>query len=136
MVSKCYGYVKMKIREIISETVTQKKITKRQQQASRGLNTFSDAEGWNSDYTSYRVGMAVAGTDGITPPDIDAKSWIGKSKSAHPYTKEEQDMLKMAYKAAGAKYTDLNKGNMNSEELETTNKVSPVSKPKRNKYGV
>ncbi len=71
-----------------------------------------------------------------TMPDIDPKSWIGKKKAAFPYTKEEADILKMAYKAAGASYTDLNHGDLESKELDSTYKTSPVSKQKRNKYGV
>lgn len=126
----------MRANEFITEALSQKKISKRQQQSTKGLNTYSDGEKWNSDYTAYRLGQAVAGTDGITPPDIDAKSWIGKSKSTHPYTKEEQEMLKQAYKAVGATYQDLNHGDMESRELDTTNKVSPVATPKKNKYGI
>ena len=129
--------VNMKIYEIISEgTVTQKKISKRQQQSTAGLNVFSDGEKASGDYTMYRLGMAVACTDGVITPDINGKSWIGKSKSAHPYTRQEQEMLKKAYKAVGANYQDLNHGDMASQELETTNKTSPVAQPKRNKYGV
>jgi len=125
----------MKVKEIISEA-TQAKLTKRQSQSSRGINTFGDAERANSDYVQFRVGMAVACTDGKIVPDVDRKSWIGKRKAAFPYTKEEQEMLKIAYKVAGAKYDDPNHGDMRSLELDTTNKISPVAKPKRNKYGV
>lgn len=102
------------------------KISKRLQAATRGLNTFSDAERWNSDYTLSRLGQAVACTDGTNVPDIDPKSWIGKSKSTHPYTREEQDMLKQAYKAIGASWQDLNGGDMDSEEHPAVNKISPV----------
>lgn len=102
------------------------KIPRRLQVATRGLNTFSDAERWNSDYTLSRLGQAVACTDGTNTPDVDPKSWIGKSKSTHPYTKEEQAMLKQAYKVIGASYKDLNGGDMNSEEMSEVNKVSPV----------
>jgi hypothetical protein len=35
-------------------------------------------------------------------------------------------MLKQAYKAAGADYQDLNKGDLKSEELDSTNKSSPM----------
>lgn len=125
----------MRAKEFILET-TQKKITKRQKESTRGLNVYSDAEKWNSDYVAYRLGMAVACTDGYIDPDMEAKSWVGKSKSTHPYTKEEQEMLKKAYKAVGANYKDLNHGDLESCELDTINKVSPVSKPKKNKYGV
>jgi hypothetical protein len=38
----------------------------------------------------------------------------------------EQRMLKQAYKAAGAKWTDLNSGDMDSEEVKSTNTQSPV----------
>jgi hypothetical protein len=125
----------MKIYEIIAEA-KEAKLTKRQSQSSKGIHTFGDAEKANSDYVQFRVGMAAASTDGKTMPDIDPKSWIGKKKAAFPYTKEEADILKMAYKAAGASYTDLNHGDLESKELDSTYKTSPVSKQKRNKYGV
>jgi hypothetical protein len=103
---------------------------KRRRSATRGLNTFQDTDrwqsGWNTDYTTLRVMMAAASTDGKTPPNIDGQSWVGKSASAHPYTQEEQDMLKLAYQAAGAKYRDLNHGDMDSEEMNTVNKTSPI----------
>ena len=82
----------MRAREFISEAHPGK-ISKRLQAATRGLNTFSDGEKWNTDYTLNRVMMAAACTDGTFVPDIDWKSWVGKAKSAHPYTKEEQEML-------------------------------------------
>ncbi len=125
----------MKVTEVISEAI-QGKMSKRAEQASRGVNTYGDAEHRSSDYVAYRLGMAVAGTDGKNTPTMDRKSWIGKDKSTHPYTEEEQEMLKKAYKAVGADWKDLNHGDMRSMELDSTNKTSPVSKPKRNKYGV
>lgn len=127
----------MKVNEVITEAkIKQAKMTKRQNQPTRGVHTFGDAERANSDYVQFRVGMAVASTDGKTKPDIDAKSWIGKKKASFPYTKEEADMLKLAYQAAGASYDDINNGDLHSKELDSTNKVSPVAKPKRNKYGI
>lgn len=125
----------MRAHEFITER-KEGRLTKRQQQPTKGLNTYSDAEMWNSDYTLYRLGLAVACTDGKTAPDMDMKSWIGKKKSTHPYTPEEQEMLILAYKAAGANYTDINKGDMESKELDSTEVVSPVAQPKRNRYGV
>jgi hypothetical protein len=115
----------MRANEFMAES-SQKKISKRQSQSTTGLNTYGDAEHMSSDYTSYRLGMAVAGANGKDPIDMKAKSWIGKKKTTHPYTKEEQDMLKQAYKAVGAEYKDLNKGDMKSKELDSTNKTSPV----------
>lgn len=119
----------MRASEFISaqlNEIADAKISKRLQSATRGLNIFSDNERWNSDYTLSRLGQAVACTDGIITPDIDPKSWIGKNKSTHPYTKEEQAMLKKAYKAIGASYRDLNGGDMDSEEHPAVNKISPV----------
>jgi hypothetical protein len=102
------------------------RITKRQQSGTRGLNTFGDGERRNNDYTLNRVMMAVAATDGTFLPDLDKKSWAGKDKTAHPYTQQEQDMLKMAYQAAGARYQDVNGGDMNSEEPPGGNTTSPI----------
>jgi hypothetical protein len=115
----------MRASEFISES-SQKKISKRQIQSTAGLNTYTDSEQLSGDYTSYRLGMAVAGSNGKDPVSMPAKGWVGKKKTTHPYTKEEQAMLKQAYKAVGAKYQDLNHGDMTSKELDDTHKVSPV----------
>jgi hypothetical protein len=125
----------MKINEVIVEA-TVGKLTKRQQQSTRGLNKFTDGDRWNGDYTLYRLGLAVASTDGKTVPDTDKESWVGKWKVAAPYTQADQDMLERAYEAVGAKHEDLNHGDMRSQELEGTNKSSPVAARKKNKYGV
>lgn len=119
----------MRAREFIPSQLNEiadAKISKRLQAATRGLNVFSDGERWNSDYTLSRLGQAVACTDGTNMPDMDPKSWVGKNKTTHPYTKEEQAMLKKAYQAIGAAYKDLNGGDMDSEEHPEVNKVSPV----------
>lgn len=125
----------MKVREVIIE-MREPKPTKRQAQSTIGLNTYKDGERADSTYTSYRLGMAVAGANGKDPIEMDGKSWAGKNKTTHPYTEEEQEMLKQAYKAVGAKYKDLNRGDLKSQELDSTNKTSPVAKRKLNKYGV
>ena len=103
-------------------------IGKRKQEATVGLNVFYDAERANSDYVLNRVMMAVACADGSNKPiDMDAKSWVGKKRSAHPYTEIEQRMLKQAFKAAGATYTDLNHGDLKSQELPAVNTTSPMN---------
>jgi hypothetical protein len=115
----------MRAREFITER--DGVIGKRRQAATVGLNLFSDGERTSSSYTLNRVMMAAAMADGSGRPlDIDEKSWVGKQRSAHPYTKVEQEMLKQAYKAAGAVYTDLNSGDLDSEEVLSTNTQSPV----------
>jgi len=125
----------VKLREILSE-VRAGKINPTHQQSSRGVNTYKDGERASGDYTEYRLSLALACADGKTPIEMDPKSWFGKKKLAFPYTKIEQDMLKQGYKVVGAKYKDLNHGDLNSEELETVNKISPIASPRRNKYGI
>lgn len=125
----------MKITEVINEG-RKGKLTSRQRLATRGLNKFSDGEKWNGDYTLYRLGLAVAATDGKTVPDMDEESWVGKWKVTAPYSKADQDMLNAAYKAVGANVKDINKGDMRSQELKSTNKTSPLAQKKKNKYGV
>jgi hypothetical protein len=115
----------VRAREFITER--DGKIGKRRQSATVGLTLFKDGERSNSDYTLNRVMMAVAMANGDgSAINMDEKSWIGKQRGAFPYTEIEHEMLKQAFKAAGAVYTDLNHGDMDSEELESTNKQSPV----------
>jgi len=126
----------MKINEVIVETRAGK-VPNGYKEASTGIQTFSDKEGSNTDYTHYRLGLALASCDGKTPlVDMDPKSFYGKKHTAHPYTQEEAAMLKQAYKIAGADSSDLNNGNLNSMELSDTNKSSTTAKPKKNRYGV
>jgi hypothetical protein len=124
----------MKIKDIIVETKGELK--KRQRFAMRGLNKFTDGKKWNSDYTLYRLGLALASTDGKYMPEVDEESWIGKWKVTAPYSKAEQEMLKLAYKTVHADHEDLNKGDMRSQEGPTVNKSSVVPGKKKNKYGV
>lgn len=124
----------MKIHEVINES--HGLLKDRQRLATRGLNKFSDGKKWNGDYTLYRLGLALASTDGKQIPDVDEDSWIGKWKLAAPYTKAEQDMLNLAYKTVGANVQDINHGDLKSQEGPTINKSSPVASNKKNKYGV
>ena len=116
----------MRAPEFISES-KKGKISTRQQQATRGLNIFSDTQ-YDRTYDLNRVMMAVACSDGVNPIDMNSESWVGKNNTAHPYTEIEQDMLNLAYKAAGITNKDLNKGDMRSQELPGTNAQS-IAKP-------
>ena len=118
----------MRANEFISET-KMGKISKRQQQSTRGLNIFSKKiDSYDRNYDLNRLMMAVASSDGVNPIDMPAESWVGKHNTTHPYTKEEQAMLKLAYKAAGLEYKDLNNGDLDSEEVPDTNTQS-IAKP-------
>lgn len=121
----------MRANEFITEAVTEKKIGKighRKQDSTKGLHKFRDENLADRVYELNRIMMAVASTDGTFVPDIDGESWAGRYNIATPYTQEEQDMLLMAYKSAGSEYHDMNKGDLRSLELDSTNKQS-VTKP-------
>jgi len=102
------------------------RITKRQQSGSVGLHLFGDASRVNNTYTLNRVMMAAAATDGTFDPDIDQESWVGKLRTAHPYTQADVDKLKRAYRAAGAFYRDINNGDIKSQEPPGGNDRSPI----------
>lgn len=127
----------MKIREIIVENQNGD-IPEAGHEASVGMHIYDEGNGsnWTSDYKQYRLGLALACTDGTSIPKMDQESWIGKKKTTHPYTKLEAEMLKRAYLAVGANYKDLNNGDLRSLELSDVNKTSPTAKPKKNRYGV
>lgn len=114
----------MRAHEFITEG-NKGKVSARQQQSTVGLNVFAISQ-YDRTYDLNRVMMAVASTDGKTIPDLSSESWVGKNNTAHPYTTVEQDMLKMAYKAAGVPFKDLNKGDLDSEELDSTQDQSPI----------
>jgi hypothetical protein len=115
-----------------NEFITEKrlgKISNRAQQPSKGIITYGDEDGISGDYVSFKLGQAMAMADGSGKPlDMDGISWYGKRKTVQPYSELEQNMFKQAAKAVGADYKDINKGDINSEELSSTNTVSPVSK--------
>jgi len=113
-------------------------IPKAGKEASVGIHIYDEGDGstWASDYKLYRLGLAVACTDGTSIPEMDQESWTGKKKTSHPYTKLEAEMLKRAYLAVGAEYDDANRGDLRSLELPDVNKVSPVAKKQKNQYGV
>ena len=115
----------MRANEFVSESKIGK-IGNRTQMSTIGLHKFRDENCADRTYELNRIMMAVAVTDGTFVPDIDGESWAGRYNIAVPYTQEEQNMLMMAYKAAGSEYHDLNKGDLKSKELDSTNSRSTV----------
>jgi len=79
-------------------------------------------------YDLNRIMQIVAGADGKTMPLIPKQSWAGKNNTAHPYTKEESNMLKHAYKAYGADWDDALAPNDEEKSLEPddVHNISPV----------
>lgn len=122
----------MRASEFINESYNAAKPTKRQHYASKGMHKFRDPQGYDRTYEMNRIGMALACTDGEIEPDVDQESWAGRFNTSHPYTDVEQKMLQKAYKAMGSAYVDLNHGDLGSDELDSTNNVSPVIANKRN----
>lgn len=117
----------MRAKEFIVEK-KQGKIRKTYHDASVGLHKFRDPGGYDRAYELNRVMMAAACADGTDAPlDMDQASWIGKYNTAQPYTKEEQKMLKQAFKAVGSETHDLNHGDLESREHPAVNTTSPVT---------
>lgn len=115
----------MRAREFVAEAKIGP-VGQRRSAATRGLHKFRDETFSDRVYELNRVMMAVASTDGTFVPDIDQESWAGRHDVAAPYTKQEADMLKQAFKATGSWNQDLNHGDMESQEVQSTNKNSPV----------
>ena len=116
----------MRAREFLIEKHVGK-IGRRKSQSTVGLNKFRDADLADRVYELNRVMMAAACTDGTFVPDTDHESWAGRYNVAMPYTEVEQAMLEKAFQAVGSDYEDLNRGDLKSKELESTNKRSPVT---------
>ena len=102
-------------------------ISKRLRYATRGLHKFRDQKFADRVYELNRVMMAVASNNGQEfVNELDSESWSGRHDVAAPYTKEEADMLKLAYDAVGSKHWDLNHGDMESQEHPAVNSTSPI----------
>ena len=116
----------MRAREFIVEAKVGP-VGKRRSAATRGLHKFRDETFADRLYELNRVMMAAASTDGTFVPELDGESWSGRHDIAAPYTEVEAEMMNRAYEATGAWHRDLNHGNMDSEELKSTNTQSPVT---------
>ena len=115
----------MRAREFVAEAHVGP-VGKRRSAATRGLHKFRDETYADRLYELNRVMMAAACTDGTFVPELDQESWAGRHDIAAPYTKQEADMMKRAYEATGSWNQDLNDGDMESRELDSVNKQSPV----------
>ena len=115
----------MRATEFVTED-TVGKMSKRQNQATVGLNKFRDNKFADRVYELNRVMMAVASTDGTFVPELDGESWAGRNNIAAAYTQQEQQKLNMAYKAIGSTYVDINHGDLRSQEHPAVHVTSPV----------
>lgn len=87
-----------------------------------------------SAYTGFRFGLALAGAPTF-PTEMEADTWLGGDPLLEPYTDIEFEMVKAAAVQVGAGKIQ-NWSGKRSQEVADVNKVSPVAKPKKNKYGV
>lgn len=121
----------MRAKEFIRESV--KPLRKSAKQSLPNLITAPSLDNNNHPYLAYRFGVALAPS-----PDTDGvydEGPIGSAFSMIDYTSGDEEIRKAAGKKMGIKFA---KGTgRGSEELKgVINTVSPVAKPKKNRYGV
>jgi len=119
----------MRAKEFLTEDNSKGYISKRYRYPTRGLHKFQDVEGRDRVYELNRVMMAIASASGESANEqleLDSESWAGTNNVAFPYTEEEANMLKAAYKAVGSEWEDINSGDLESVELPSINTESPV----------
>jgi len=123
----------MKIKDIIREAADYSG-AKGMEHAN--MASLPDAHIWpeldnSSGYKAYRFGVAMAG---LPNNKMDVAGPTGLKMVTIGYTQAERDILDAASKTMGTPKVRLS--TTNSGEAKDTDKVSPVAKPKRNKYGV
>lgn len=125
----------MKIKDIISEGNVGAR-PRNATHADTGEWKFRDNGGYDRVYNLNRVMMAAAMADGSNKPlDVDQASWADKYNMARPYTEEEHNMMKQAFKTIDSEF-EHSESDHKSKELPDTHKSSPVAARKKNKYGV
>lgn len=125
----------MKIKDIISESKPGER-PHNANYADTGEWKFRDVGGYDRTYNLNRVMMAAAMADGSGKPvDVDQSSWVEKYNTARPYTEQEHNMMKSAFKTIDSEYKHSEKDHK-SKETPDTHKQSPVPTKKKNRYGV
>jgi hypothetical protein len=123
----------MKIKDIIREAADYKGASGMEH---ANMASLPDAHIWpeldnSSGYKAYRFGVAMAG---LPNNKMDVAGPTGLKMVTIGYTQAERDILDAAAKTMGTPKVRLS--TQDSGEAKDTDKVSPVAKPKRNKYGV
>jgi hypothetical protein len=121
----------MKINEIVSEGLAREKMRPMHSQALDNLTQYDALDNNNNPYLAYRFGVALAGSPS---GDIDQRSTIGSNFHMIDYSAADEEIRKGAERVMGIKPSRST--GSGSAELASVNKTSPVSKPKKNKYGV
>lgn len=122
----------MRAKEFINEDV--KPLRKSVKQSMPNLTSAPKLDNNNHPYLAYRFGVALA----PSPDDngMYSEGPLGSYFTMVDYTDSDAEIRNAAAKKMGIKF-DKGTGK-GSEELgdDVINKVSPVAKPKKNKYGV
>jgi hypothetical protein len=84
-------------------------------------------------YDMYRFGVHMAGSPDDHHP-MDKRSAAGNHLTTLAYTSADQEIINKSKKAMGLKNKRI--ASDKSTEPNDTNTVSPIAKPKKNKYGV
>ena len=113
------------------------KLNKDHDNVMKGASRSRDVGGYDRVYHMNRMMMAMAMHDGKGPHPVNSahSTWFEKYNTMHPMTQEEDNMIRGAMKTVPTDGKHVSKFS-HSKEAEGGNKVSPVAKPKRNKYGV
>jgi len=98
--------------------------------AMPGAHIVRDIGGYDRTNHMNRMMMAMAMHDGrdkkpIPKDRMDPASWVEKYNTAHPYTKEEDNMIHGAMKTIGSDHYHV-LSDHRSIETPATHKVSPV----------
>jgi hypothetical protein len=121
----------MKINEIITEGTHRETMRPMHRLALSNLTQYDQLDNNANPYLAYRFGVALAGSPSA---DTDKNGPIGSNFNMVDYTKADEEIRKGAEKVIGIKPSrSTGRG---SKELPSVNSTSPVSKPKKNKYGV
>ncbi len=128
----------MRAKEFINETKFQGKAGKMSQDVSDALpGVFVQKDLRNTDpYMQYRYALAVAAARAHKEHGVhfDQESSWAENLTQVMYTPEDEETIKLASKLMGVKATRI--ADNASHENKSTSAVSPVAKPKPNKYGV
>jgi hypothetical protein len=121
----------MKINEVIHEGKERKPMRKMHSQALNNLTQYDALDNNANPYLAYRFGIAMAGSPG---GDMDKSSPIGSNFNTVDYSDADAEIRRGAERVMGVKPSrSTGRG---SKELANVQKVSPIAKIKKNKYGV
>lgn len=132
----------MRIKDLISESFKAKthgrpeKISDRKAGPLPGV--FVQRQLRNTDpYMQYRYAMAIAAARAIAQgehSEFDQETAWSENLTQVMFTPEDEETIRLASKLMGVTPTKITDNA--SREPKTTNTLSPVAKPKKNRYGV